>query len=208
MKKVAIAAALLIATAATNALAQEPGPYFGLNAGVTIPHESTANFGTGSNFDVSYHTGYSVGASVGYYVNPVRVEFEYARRSAGTKETEVPSSSGRNSGGGIGFDRVNLAVSSFMLNGIYDFKTESIVSPFMGAGLGWMYGTFADVVSDPQFGYQAMAGLAFKMRHNMDFDLSYKFQGAASDLDFSSSSGREKLSYHSSNLLAGVRVRF
>jgi len=202
MKKAAIAAVLLVAAATGTALAEEGRPYLGASAGFSIPHDSTLSVaGSNQTANLSYDPGYALGVSLGYDVNPVRVELEYAYRSAKMKEL---------SAGGAFADAsdTDLSVSSYMVNGLYDFKTRgSALTPFVGAGVGLLNGkvTQAGVsVDDTEFGYQLMCGVGIKMSRSVDLDLTYKFQGAASDF----SKDGVGLSYHSSNVLAGVRLKF
>lgn len=98
---------------------------------------------------------------------------------------------------------------SYMVNGYYDLKQlgSKVITPYVGAGLGPLHGEL-DVqgtkADDTVFGYQFMVGAAYKVNRNISLDLSYRFQGAASDFSESGAS----FSYHSSNLLAGMRYFF
>jgi len=211
MKKAVIAAALLLAASATPALADHGRsadysgladygrPYIGLNAGLSIPHDSSVTVGGNNLGNISYDPGYALGASVGYEFNPARIELEYTYRDANTKQLGVSGSDGS----------TDLSVSSYMVNGLFNFKTDrrSAVSPFVGAGIGVLNGKVNEggvSVSDTEFGYQLMAGAEFNLSRNVDLDLTYKFQGAASDFNMSGTS----VSYHSSNVLAGLRFKF
>lgn len=81
------------------------------------------------------------------------------------------------------------------------------VRPFVGAGLGVLDGKISSSgahESDTVFGYQAMAGVAFKAASHLTLDLSYRYQGAAKDFDMDGT----KLSYGSSNVMLGVRYDF
>jgi outer membrane immunogenic protein len=100
----------------------------------------------------------------------------------------------------------DVSIKSYMVNGYYDFRNASAVTPFLGAGIGLLNGEFNDdgfKDNVSEFGYQFMAGVGFKSAEHVTIDLSYRYQGSS---DFSKDG--TKISYGSSNPLAGVRFNF
>ncbi|GFO63656.1 outer membrane protein [Geomonas paludis] len=199
--KVMAAAALLVAASATSVMAAQEGPYVGLNAGVVFVHESTLDAGGGDKADLSFDPGFAVGGVLGYeFATGPRLEAEIAYRKSDTDELSAP---------GFGSEKVDgdVGVTSYMINAYYDFSKEASVSPFVGVGLGILDGKLSDGfddASDTTFGYQAMVGVTVKAAPNVNLDLSYRYQGAASDFSVDG----VDMSYGSSNILAGVRVKF
>ncbi|QWV94408.1 outer membrane beta-barrel protein [Geomonas oryzisoli] len=199
--KVIAATALFVAASATSVMAAQPGPYVGLNAGIAIMHESDLEDGFGTKANLTFDPGFEVGGVVGYeWATGPRLEAEIAYRKCDTDKLSAP---------GIPSEKVegDLGVTSYMINAYYDFSKDSSVSPFVGAGLGIVDGKLSDGfddISDTTFGYQAMVGVTLKAAPNVNLDLSYRYQGAASDFSMDG----VDMSYGSSNILAGVRVKF
>jgi opacity protein-like surface antigen len=77
----------------------------------------------------------------------------------------------------------------------------------LGVGLGALFGNFTDSFAtyhDTKGGYQATVGVAFKAGSRVNIDLYYRLQGSMGDFDVATS----KVSYLSSNVLAGARFNF
>jgi len=187
-------AGLLLLASTTSAFAA--GPYIGVAGGVSIVHDSDYTVPGYVKDTVSYDTGYGFSLSGGYNFDGVRLEGEYGYKTADVKDIS-----------GYSYSGADASFKSFMVNGYYDIKTNSAVSPFIGAGLGLINGELNDngyTVDDTVLGYQLIAGVGFNLNKNVTIDLSYRLQGAASDLE----KDGEKLSYLSSSLLGGVRFNF
>ncbi|UPU37804.1 outer membrane beta-barrel protein [Geomonas paludis] len=199
--KVMAAAALLVAASATSVMAAQAGPYVGVNAGLAIMHESDLDDGFGTTANLTFDPGFAVGGVLGYeFATGPRLEAEIAYRKCDTDKLSAP---------GIPSAKVDgdVSVTSYMINAYYDFSKEASVSPFVGVGLGILDGKLSDGLedaSDTTFGYQAMVGVTVKAAPNVNLDLSYRYQGAASDFSVDG----VDMSYGSSNILAGVRVKF
>lgn len=191
--RVLLVGALLVA-ASTQAFAQ--GPYVGISGGASFIHESDIEIiGAGSD-KVSYDTGYGFGVNAGYNFDGFRIEAEISHRVADVDKVA-----------GISYSGADITVNSYMANGILDFKNNSAVTPFIGVGVGMLKGSLDDngyKLDDTVLGYQAIAGVSIAANSNVSFDLSYKLQGAAAD--FEKDGG--KLSYMSSNVMAGIRYNF
>jgi opacity protein-like surface antigen len=96
---------------------------------------------------------------------------------------------------------------SFMVNALYDIKTNTKLTPFVGAGLGILNGELdvrGDTADDTEFGYQIIAGATYNINNNIAIDLSYRFQQAPSDF----SKDGVDIEYMSSLIMAGIRYNF
>lgn len=187
-KKLLIATAIVACTAGS---AFASGPYVGVAGGVSIFHDNDISVSGLGPFDASYDLGYGISAAVGYDFEPVRVEFDFGYRSA--KMDKI---------GGLGVD-TDVEVMSYMVNAFYDFRNRSMVTPYIGGGIGLLHGEL-ESSSANAFGYQAIAGVAFNLNKNFAIDLSYRFQGAGEDF----SKDSVEVGYTSSNIFAGIRYTF
>lgn len=204
MKKQLVLAGFLVIASATASMAA--GPYIGASGGVSIIHESDVEiadyFGDGVNarLDAEFDTGYGFNLSAGYNFDGFRIEGEF-----GYKNADMDKLSG--GGGSANVDDTDITVMSYMVNGYYDIKNSSSITPFLGVGLGVLNGEIDSEGSkddDTVFGYQLTAGVSFALNKNINLDLSYRYQGAASDFEKNDVS----FSYGSSNVLGGLRYTF
>lgn len=99
-----------------------------------------------------------------------------------------------------------------MIDGYYDIKTGTVLTPYVGGGLGLLHGE-ADLVGlglqganidKTVLGYQVAVGAGFEVDKNITLNIGYKFQGAGSDF----SKNGISLAYLSSNFFAGFRYNF
>ncbi|MDD2230197.1 MAG: outer membrane beta-barrel protein [Candidatus Cloacimonetes bacterium] len=181
----------------TSALAA--GPYIGAAGGLSIIHDSDMSE-PGISGTAEFDTGYGFNVNAGYNFDPVRVEFEFGYKNADVDKFKAY---------GISVDGSDsdLTVMSYMANAYYDFKTKSAFSPYIGVGLGLLNGEFKSPgykQDDTVFGYQFIAGAAYNVDKHLALDLSYRFQGAASDFSIDGTD----VSYMSSNIMAGLRYNF
>lgn len=199
MKITWLLAGLLVAASATSAMAA--GPYVGTSVGPSFFHDSDVSDPFAGNANVSYDTGFVFNFAGGYrFDSGVRLEGEYGYKKADISNLSL---------GGITYTTSDsdLSVMSFMVNAFYDINLNSPFTPFVGAGIGALRGnvsTSGQDFDDTVFGYQLSAGISYAATKNVNFDLSYRFEGAASDFNMDGSD----LSYHSSNILVGVRYTF
>ena len=201
MRKSMVVALCLFVIAVSTTSAFAAGGYIGIGAGGSFFHDADLTVTGVGTVDAEYDTGYGFLVKIGGQLNPnFRLEGEF-----GYREADLDTLSGP--GGSVSVSGWNLNVMSFMLNGYYDFKTQSTVTPFVGVGIGMLKGElevegFSEDDTVP--GYQLMAGISVAANPNVSFDFSYCYQGAASDFE---KEGIE-LSYKSSNLFAGLRFNF
>ena len=200
MKIRALLVGVLLVASTTSALAA--GPYVGAAGGVSIFHDSDVNdtIFPGPTVTAEYDAGFGFNVSAGYNFEPVRVEFEFGYKAADVDKFSALGVSVPAAGS-------DDTVMSYMANVYYDFKTTSPFTPYIGVGLGMLNGEFTDVgftEDDTVFGYQFAVGAAYNFNKNVALDLSYRFQGAASDFEV----GGSEISYMSSNIMAGLRYNF
>lgn len=212
MKKVVLStlalAAVLMAAPFTQAHADPvPGWYVGAGGIFDDTLTSNAHFGGNQN-TVQFDSGWGIEGSGGYaFDSGVRLEGEVSHM-----RSEVNQVNGGTSGHG------NLQNEDMFANILYDFHTGTILTPYIGAGLGLDLinasdiGTFADGgnLNDNQmvFVYQAIAGLAAQLDNHWAVTADYRFI-ATSDPRFQSSSGNNTTMDNAShNIVVGVRYSF
>jgi opacity protein-like surface antigen len=197
--RLVLAAALVMMATATTAMAKD-GPYVTFSGGATFVHDSDIKTTGLPTITSSFDTGGCFNVGGGLNAGPARFEAEFGYKNADLDKLSVP-------GGSVSVSDMEITVKSYMLNAYFDFKNNPLVTPFIGAGLGLLTGDFKSQGSTDsvnEFGYQFMTGFGFKVTENITLDLSYRFQGAASDFSKDGTS----ISYHSSNLLVGARYNF
>lgn len=189
---------LLLAVSSTSALAA--GPYIGTALGVAMLHDSDVKIPGTPKITASYDLGFGMNLSGGYNFDGARIEGEF-----GYKSTEIDKISGPGPGGYV--QGADASIMSYMVNGYYDVRTPSPVTPYIGVGLG-MVNVDMDINGmsgdDTVFAYQVMTGLGISINKNLILDLSYRFQGASGDANFSGAD----VQYMSSNFNVGVRYNF
>jgi opacity protein-like surface antigen len=183
----------------TSALAA--GPYIGASGGLSIFHDSDVkDTSTSITATAEYDVGYGLGISAGYNFDPIRVEFEFGYKKADVDKFKA-------FGASASATDTDTAIMSYMVNAYYDFKTKSAFTPYVGAGIGLLNGEFKSPGfkdDDTVFGYQIAVGAAYNFNKNVALDVSYRFQGAASDFKIQGT----EASYMSSNIMAGIRYSF
>lgn len=175
------------------------GPYVGVSGAVSFTNDSDVKVAAGTG-SLSYDTGYGVGVSGGYDFGGARLEGEF-----GYKEADLDRLSASNLNFNI--TDTTLKLTTYMLNGYLDYKSDTPITMFIGAGLGMITGEFdsgSDSIDDTVFGYQASIGGSVAANKNISVDLYYRFIGAASDFE----QDDVKIDYSSSNIYLGVRYLF
>ncbi|PLX42326.1 MAG: hypothetical protein C0605_04995 [Hyphomicrobiales bacterium] len=62
-----------------------------------------------------------------------------------------------------------------MLNGYFDIPTNSIITPYLGVGIGWINVKSSTGFKDDSVAYAGMVGLTMKASQKVDVDLGYKY---------------------------------
>jgi opacity protein-like surface antigen len=121
-------------------------------------------------------------AFIGYKFTDFRVETEFF-----TSSNTLTRSSNSNSIDGIKDLNIsgNLANSSIIINGSYDFPVSWTVKPFIGAGIGYSWltasnltlgaGTVSKVENQPLFTCQLKAGFALPLSDRTDLLFQYRY---------------------------------
>ena len=150
-----VAAALIAAPLAAQAQNLSPGFYVGVEGGLNFIHNLNPAIAGATN---SPRVGWMVGGVVGYdFVGPrVELEIPYRRNNVATN-----------------YGLTNVQSIAAMVNVLYDFFPQSIVSPHLGAGVGIARVT----ASQTEFAYQGIAGLSAVFNDSIRVSLDYKFFG-------------------------------
>lgn len=189
---------------ASPALAQTEGKlYVGAHIGLAMFHDSDFSSPAGTSSG-SWKSGLGIGAAAGYkYSSNIRFEAEF-----GYKKNKLDTV------GGATISGVDLAIMSFMANAYYDVTGLNIpVTPFLGVGLGLAHGSvtapagFGGNQSDSEFGYQVIVGVSYAFNKNVSASAGYRYQGS-SDLESNAGGVKSKVTYGSSNILAGLNYVF
>ncbi|MBL8645500.1 MAG: outer membrane beta-barrel protein [Rhodospirillaceae bacterium] len=211
--------ALLLAsaalTAATGALATEPGGYVGFGAGIHIPQTSNVLVG-GAAREMDFENGPIFVGSAGYKWDQgfrTELEFGYREGSVGnvTPATGVPVA-------WTGQQRT----WSTMANILFDIGTSSSgITPYIGAGAGLSWIGWKDSFKGPttpafdgtdsRFSWQGIAGVSYDATSNLGLFLEYRYIGANNGRFPAKSAPATVVADHddrSHNLLAGFRWSF
>ncbi len=227
-KSVLFAAAATFATAPA-AYAYE-GLYGAIGAGLSYVGpdrdiETPINSFLPIDSEADYDNGIGVYTALGYaYPNNWRGELEFSYRDNDVRHW---------AGDGLGFSGFptqlegGIRTQSFLANVIYDFKNSSIVTPFIGAGVGGsrvraefnglnggaVGGPLSVAVDDTSYklAYQGIAGIAFALADNLSLDLSYRYFSVLNP-DFEGTLNgnptRFDTDYNSHSAFAGLRWNF
>src|SRR5690349_17961942 len=146
-------AATVIAPIAAPALAGAPGPYVGIEGGVTFPHSSdldvvlnnttvspptTATYGNG--FNVDYKTGYDLDAIAGYKLGLFRLEVEGGYKHAKVKDLNVstPLLTDVGTAAGVAATAADFNVGDHI--GIKTLMANALLDGDFGGGFGGYVG--------------------------------------------------------------------
>ncbi len=196
----ALAAACFLAA---PALAADPtGFYVGIGGGINHAQDSDVEIGVGGGSfkinNVDSRLGWAGNAFVGYNFGGPRLELELAYRNNKVKKGELP---------GGGNQRVQSG--ALMANFIYEFFSDSVVSPYIGAGAGaayvWGRGLMDD--GDVAFAYQGIAGLNVKVTPNVVLSADYRYFRTA-DPKFKENGVSADFDYVNHTGMVGVAYRF
>jgi len=174
--------------------------YYSGNMGIVSVSDADLDNGTDTgemSFDDGFAATGAVGASLG---NHARLELELGYRKNNLDKFSVAGYGTVNGSG-------DLRTISLMGNVYYDFLKDSVVRPFVGAGLG-AANIEADIdrldsEDDNVFAYQLAAGGTIAVREHLNIDIQYRYFGTQ-DPDFSG----VKAEYHTHNIFIGLRLQF
>ncbi|MDP9128515.1 MAG: OmpA family protein [Pseudomonadota bacterium] len=212
MKRTSVSALACVAVllAATVAPAHaDPVPGWYLDAGVignqTI--DSNAKFAGNENV-IQYNPGWGLAGGGGYaFNNGFRLEGEVAQIRAGVDKIK----------GGTG-GHGELVDTDFTANLMYDFHTGTLLTPYVGAGLGLALsnadsiGSLSNggVMRDDQmvFVYQVIAGVAAQLDNHWAITADYRWISTSDPRFLTTNSPATTIDNGSHNIMLGVRYSF
>jgi opacity protein-like surface antigen len=197
MKRIGLALLMVLVFASA---ARADGFYFGAAGGVIFTQDSTvSNPEISSNSLVaSFDPGYLFDGVAGYRWQILRFEGEFIYQKSDIDSIYSVESAFPRDGDATGIGG--------MANAWVDLATESIVSVYVGGGIGFMNIKLSNAtlsVNDSVFAWQIGAGLGFALTKQLTLDLGYRLL-VTSDLEYKSG----KAEYVTGNIRAGLRYEF
>lgn len=163
-----------------------------------------------ADINTDFKPGFGTGGALGYDWGNFRTEFEIAYRKNTIDElqtlgTPVPSTG-------------NFSALSYLLNVFYDFENSSLITPYIGAGLGFATINANNIVGtgvintdddDTEFAFKLSLGAAYRLTPEIDLQADYSYFGT-SDPEFNNSvTGADFDSEFLSHTLGlGIRFKF
>ncbi|MEQ8665466.1 MAG: OmpA family protein [Rhodospirillales bacterium] len=205
-----ITSAFLLSFSPTVSLADDgtmagAGFYIDLGTGALLLGDSDLD-GGGIDTDVDFETGYAFRSAVGHaYDSGWRAEVEVGYRENGV------DSIGSSSGTG------DAKALSGMINGYYDFRNDSALTPYVGLGLG-LAQVEADGYSpvsgstidddDLVYAYQGILGASWSLTDALALTADYRYL-ATDDVSLTTASGTNvDGEYRSHAVFLGLRISF
>jgi opacity protein-like surface antigen len=195
--------------------------YITVFGGASLPRDLTFDgVGIDQHYTLGLNTGYVAGGAIGMDVtDAVRAEIEisHAVWKSADSVTSVDSFGASNTSPASG----NVNATYLLANAWMDFDTGSILTPYLGGGvgLGWLSGD--TIFGAPNgFGTSTGAGFAFQvgtgvkvdLSENMALDVGYRFKdivnASAHDLGGAGQPEFNNVSVSSHNLQIGLTVKF
>lgn len=160
---------------------------------------------SGVSREVTFDSGFGFGGGGGYDFDFLRVEGEILYRTSdinkvSTVEHGTVSSSG------------DMSALSFMVNGFYDFKNRTFITPYIGGGIGVALVDLSAITAetirisggdDTVFAYQAEVGFNNAINESMSFDFGYRYFATTDP-----SLGGTEAEYKSHNFVIRFRYGF
>ena len=200
MKKALLAAAALVALpVVAQAQVPQPGFYIGAEGGLNWLLNTTI---LGSS--VYPQTGFAAGGVIGYdFVGP-RVELEGIYRN-NQHNVAFPGRAVNNQVGQL----------AAMANVMYDFAAGSVITPYVGAGVGVAFVDGDSSLGSTQFAYQGIIGLGWNVDTNFRINLDGRYYGTTNP-SFTNTGSINGVPYTATtsprnnnvSLMAGIQVKF
>jgi len=210
-----------------NAFSAE-GPYLGLQVSSVFLEDAEfllqgAPIGSGGENEAQFDEGTGFGIAIGYDFGMLRLEgeFEYRRNPVEGIAASAPVN-----GIAIAANTGRVSAWSFLLNGFFDIETGTLLTPYLGGGIGlanirWenvFYLGFPSVFDDNDtvLAYQFVGGIGIAINESWTMDIGYCYFAAVDpNIDWSfpviflpSSAGSTDLEYKSHNVSLGIRIAF
>ncbi|MBS0522826.1 MAG: OmpA family protein [Proteobacteria bacterium] len=188
MKKALLAAAALVALpVVAQAQVPQPGFYIGAEGGLNWLLNTTI-----LSTPVYPQTGFAVGGLIGYdFVGP-RVELEGIYRN-NQHNASFPGRAISNQVGQLGV----------MANVMYDFAAGSVITPYIGAGVGIAFVDGDSSLGSTQFAYQGIIGLGWNVDTNFRINLDGRYYGTTNP-----SVGGTSWTNNNFTVMLGLQLKF
>ena len=196
---------------------EEPGWYAGISGMAVFLNDTDIKNTTGlfpAHDILDYKTGYGFSGNVGYRILPsVRVELEVTKR-----QNDVDTFNGVPVVTGTNTFSAQSSIAT-MANVYYDYHNDSLISPYIGAGIGgvdvksplvYFVGPEAVTLKGWVLGYQFMAGINYEVP-NTNFELNFGYRYLTTEdlkVKFDTVPGTASVPNTSSNLEMGGRFYF
>lgn len=159
-------------------------PYVRVSGGGVFLNDADISGRTGLD-DAEFDNGYVLGAAVGLATDvedpetmiPIRAEVEFSYQKNDLDQLNPSSGFVL-----VGSESGDVSIMTLMVNGYVDFKNESIVTPYLMAGVGaarvdmkLKVGAVSGDDDDTVAAFQAGAGLAFAVSKNVSIDTEYRY---------------------------------
>jgi OOP family OmpA-OmpF porin len=227
-KKLLATTSLAIVLASTSSLAggYEKGEgshnhknwYAGIHGGYTMAEDHDFTYTAGTDVDTELDPGYAIGLTVGYDYGIVheshiglRNELEFTYRN---NEVDTHSTGGSPLAGPTG----ELTSHAFMANTIAYHESDSMVKPYIGAGIGFAMVEFEDygvtaipnVMDDDDtvFAYQGIVGAEWEVNKEVAITTDYRYFATLDPEVTTATSTSTETSYGTHNFLVGVKFKF
>ena len=151
--------------------------------------------------EVESDSGWGLGGAVGMQFNQFRVEAEIAHQI-----NDIDAISGSNIV--LGVPSGDIRITSYMVNGYYEFPISGGFGIYVMGGLG-MATTDINIQSvddnDTTFAFKAGAGVSYNFTSNMAMDFGYEYLNVD---DVEGDNNIEVSDIYSNNIVAAFRYRF
>ena len=205
-----LASAAMLGATAAEARDNWPNWYVGLKGAVPFVTDQDVSRSGVSSGEVDFDDGAFYSGAIGYVPNGTGFRFELEYFNA---ENDINGASGIAAGPVDG----DVTVDALMFNAFYDFTNKTLVTPYVGVGLGGAQAELRSVAlglvegqDETQLAYQLMTGLSYepKMLRNVAFSLGYRYFSTFDDLEFGSGASQTTIDYDTHNVELGARFRF
>lgn len=211
MKKVSVSVLALVAAVSAAAVAHAdntPGWYAGAGVGGTFPVDPTMHYPANKyvgreddvNLDLLGQAGYA-------WTNGLRVEGEYFHDQNNLNHVRSTNTNGAG----------HLTNNEAFANAFYDFKTNSMFTPYLGVGAGPDFVNVKGVGSPTSgyltgdtlvFGYQGIAGVSAQLDPNWAVTADYRYISSFDPKVDATTGGQGRIDNASHNVIVGVRYSF
>jgi opacity protein-like surface antigen len=165
--------------------------------GFYVSAEGGAAWEIGSTPNASTWTGWAAGGAAGY-------DFVGPRFELNVGYGQIPTSAN------IPGTAINGKVGTLaaMANVLYDFLPTYALTPYVGAGLGAAFIDSNGSLSDTQFAYQGMVGLAYNVNEQLRFSIEGRYFGTTNPRVNVPNAGLVTYSNNVILAMAGVTYKF